>query len=137
MTGKTNIYKAGGIIIQNRRLLVTRSKGKDYFIAPGGKLDGDETAKQSLVRELAEELSVVVDENDLEFFGTFHASATGQEDVMLQMDVFTVKKYKGELVPDNEIDEMRWITSQTTGIKLGSIFEHDVLPKLKATGLVE
>ncbi len=59
MADYATIHKAGGVIIHNRQLLLTRSAGKDFFVAPGGKLENNETSKQALVRELAEELKII------------------------------------------------------------------------------
>ena len=132
-----DIHKAGGIIIQNRQLLLTRSKGKDFFIAPGGKLEKGETPKQSLIRELREELQIRVAEDDLKEFGSFSAIAAGSDGKTLQMDVYFVGKYGGEITPSSEVDEVQWVTSTVTGITIGSIFEHEVIPKLLSQGLID
>lgn len=137
MTEKIDIHKAGGIIIRNRRLLVERSKNKDHFIAPGGSLEKNETPKQALVRELLEEFQITVQEKDLVPFGTFRANAAGQEEKVVQMDIFYVTKWLGEPTPDNEVEEIKWITSTPIGIKVGSIFEHEVLPRLKASNIID
>lgn len=135
---KVDIHKAAGVIVKDRKALVTRSKGKDIFIHPGGKLEGNETPAQALVRELKEEISIGVNEPDLVFFGTFFAPAAGQEEKMLQMDIFIVGRWRGEIVPASEIEEIAWITSDVPkGIKIGSIFEHEVLPRLKAQNLID
>ena len=76
---KTDIHKAAGIIIRDRRLLVSRSKNKDFFVAPGGKLEGDETAERALIRELYEEQGIVVEPADIALFGTFYGIAKGHE----------------------------------------------------------
>jgi len=55
MNNNYDIHKAAGIIIKGRRLLVERSKGKDVFVAPGGKLELGETAIRAVIRELKEE----------------------------------------------------------------------------------
>lgn len=133
-----DIHKAGGVIISDHKLLLERSKGKELFINPGGKVEPGETVKQALVRELKEELTIDVDEADLDEFGTFYAPAAGQEDKWLQMDLFMVKRWQGEMKPDHEVEEIRWVTSQLPeGIKTGSIFEHEVIPRLKAQGLID
>lgn len=132
------IHKAAGIIIQDRRLLVARSRVGQAFISPGGRVHADETPQQALIRELQEELGITVAESDLEPFGTFHANAANHPDQQIKMDVFIVRRYEGIITPDNEIEELRWITSEYgTGIIVGSIFAHDVLPKLKGQGLVD
>lgn len=131
------IHKAGGIILKNRRLLVTRSFGKDIFIAPGGKLEADETPEQALRREMFEELTVAIVLDTLEHIGTFHAEAAGQTGVQLRMDVYIVNDFEGELSPSSEVEELMWINTQTTGVAIGSIFEHDVMPLLKQKDLID
>jgi 8-oxo-dGTP diphosphatase len=134
-----DIYKAAGIIIKDRRLLVERSKGKDVFIAPGGKLNPGETSEQALIRELKEEFQMTVTKEDVELFGVYYADAAGSHNIgkKLHMDVFVVKNFT-EIRPDSEVEEIRWITSRLPeDIEVGSVFAHDVLPKLKKLDLVD
>lgn len=134
-----DIHKAAGIIIRDRCLLVERSKGKDVFIAPGGKINEGETLPEALVRELKEEFQLSVTENELEVFGTFYAEAAGTHNAgkKLRMDVFIVHN-SGNPRPDNEVEEMRWITSNVPqDIEVGSIFMHEVIPKLKEQGMID
>jgi hypothetical protein len=49
---------------------------------------------------------------------------------MLYMDVFTVMAYEGDITPSHEVEEIRWVGSDISGITLGSIFAHDVIPRL-------
>lgn len=133
-----DIYKASGIIIQNRKVLVERSTGKEFFIHPGGKIEPGETAKQAVARELKEEFGIDVREEDLEPFDKNSAPAANSPEVNVHMDVFLVKKWQGELVPDNEVEEIRWLSSDVpSDIKLGSIMQHETLPKLKAQNLID
>jgi 8-oxo-dGTP diphosphatase len=133
----TDIHKAGGVIVRDGKLLVTRSKGKSFFVAPGGKLEAGETARQALVRELKEELNIVVAEADLTDFGTFHAEVIKEPGRQIQMDVFTVTGWAGEITPSHEIEEVRWVDSNLPhDMELGSIFHHEVLPRLKEQGFV-
>lgn len=138
MSATADIHKAAGVLIRNRMLLVERSKGKEFFIAPGGSIEAGETPEQALIRELMEEFCIKVNEQDLSFFGIFKAAAAGQEDKTVEMHVFMVDKWKGEPTPDNEVEEIRWVTSKPEdGIKLGSIFEHQVIPQLKTSNLID
>ena len=133
-----DIYKASGIILKNRRVLVERSAGKAFFIHPGGKIEAGETAKQALVRELKEEFQIDVLEADLEPFAHSSAPAANSPEVYVHMQIFMVKKWRGEIQPASEVEEMLWLTSKVPpGVKLGSIMEHDTLPKLKAAGLID
>lgn len=135
---KIDIHKAAGIIIHDRRLLVERSKNKKFFIAPGGSVEAGETVKQALVRELKEEFDIDVDESDLKVFDTFYAAAAGQEHLWLQSDIFTVERWQGDPVPTSEVEEIAWITSDTPeSMPVGSIIQHEVIPRLKQLDLID
>lgn len=137
MDKKIDIHKAGGILIRDRKFLVTKSKDRP-FMAPGGKLTDGETPEESLRRELGEELGITVGLGDLEKFGTFYAPAAGQEEKYLKMDVFFVRHWNGTIRASNEIEEIMWINSLLSdGIKLGSIFQHEVLPRLKKEDMID
>lgn len=138
MDTRADIHKAGGILIKEKKFLISRSKGKDFFVAPGGKLEKGETPEESLRRELKEEFTIETELGDFEKFGTFYASAMGEKNAYLRMDVFLVRDWSGEIRPDNEIEEIMWITSRIPdGIRLGSIFQHEVLPRLREKGLID
>lgn len=140
MTKKVDIHKAAAIIIKDRRLLVSRSKNKSFFIAPGGKIEKNETPEQAVIRELHEEQGITITENDLTFFGSFYAIAQGfeTEQLTLRMDVYSVASYDGKISPQSEIEENKWInTTNMSSIELGSIFAHDVVPKLHQQNLID
>ncbi len=129
------IHKAAGILIKDKRILVTRSSGSDIFIAPGGKLELGERAHIALIRELHEELGITVAEKDLKHFGVFRANAAGETDTVVVMDVFTVTAWSGVMQPGAEIIEFAWADSTTTHA-MGSIFAHEVIPRLHAQGYI-
>jgi len=136
MLEKTDMHKAGGILIKDRRVLVTRDE-KEIFVAPGGSIEIGETASQALIRECHEELDIGVNAKDLKFFGTFYAQAAGDTRKSIRMDVYIIQKWKGEPAPHSEIEELVWIDSKIPqGMKVGSIFEHEVLPRLKTQNLI-
>lgn len=135
-----DIYKAAGLIIRDRRVLASRSHGKDIFIQPGGKIEGDESAIECLRRELHEEQGIEIGTSDLEFVGTYYAIAAGHEaeELKLRADVYIIGKYSGKLTPQAEIAENKWINSHdVTALNLGSIFRHDIIPELVRRGLID
>ena len=141
MNRKYNIYKAAGIIIVEKKLLVTRETGKEYFIAPGGREEKAEDPKQTVIRELFGQVNIVVKHKDLETFGEFYAEAADIPGSWLKMDVFKVNSWEGEPTPSNgeeQIEEILWLTSDIpNNIKVGSIFEHEVIPRLKSLDLID
>lgn len=52
------IDKVALIILENGKILSTKSKGKNKYYIPGGKRENHETDHQTLIREIKEELSV-------------------------------------------------------------------------------
>ena len=84
-----------------------------------------------------EEYQIIVNEKHLSVFGTFRAVAAGQDGKIVEMEVFNVDQWTGEPTPDNEVEEGLWVSSEPQGIKLGSIFEHEVIPRLKADGRID
>lgn len=133
-----DIYKAAGIIIRDRKLLVEQSFNKNFYIAPGGSIEKHETPKQALVRELREEFTIIVSEDSLEEFGNFTAPAAGQEHRIVHMKVFVVTAFEGEPKPSSEVEKIAWVSSSNDGnLPLGSIFEHEVIPRLKDEGLID
>lgn len=46
------------LIIKNRKILVCRTAGRDYYFLPGGHIEFGETMQVALRRELLEELGV-------------------------------------------------------------------------------
>lgn len=136
--GRGDIYKAAGIIIQGRKLLHEKSHGKPAFIAPGGRIEPHETAKQALVRELKEEMTIDVREEDLEPFGTYTAEAANHPGQKVHMEVFIVKKWSGTITPANEVEELRWLNADLPkDITVGSISAHEIIPRLRQAGLID
>jgi len=107
------IDKLAYIKIVNRQILVTRSRGiKDTFYIPGGKREGTENDHQALIREVQEELTVMLKPETIEYIGTFEAQAHNKaEGIIVKMTCYTAD-YDGELTPASEIEEIGWFTSR-------------------------
>lgn len=106
-----HIDKLALIVLDNRKLLVTRSHNKTAYYLPGGKREAGESDAQALVREVKEELNVTLDEASLHFVERFAAQADGKpEGVMVVMRCYQ-GQFRGELEPCHEIAELAWITT--------------------------
>ena len=103
------IDKVAWILIVDRRILSTRSKGKDTYYFPGGKREPGETDQECLVREIKEELAVDLLPATLHFVGQFVAQAHGhKEDVQVQMRCYQAA-YAGTLSAASEIEALAWL----------------------------
>ncbi len=105
------IDKIGWLLVQDRKVLMVRSKSKDKFYAPGGKREAGESDEQALVREVKEELGVDIVPATITHLQSFKAQAHGQpEGVFVHIAGYTAD-YSGELSPQSEVEEMTWFTS--------------------------
>jgi 8-oxo-dGTP diphosphatase len=60
------------LIIENTNdeILVVKAHYKPYWSLPGGVIEADETPRQTAIREVKEEVGLVVSENDVEIAAT-------------------------------------------------------------------
>ncbi|MDO8470770.1 MAG: NUDIX domain-containing protein [bacterium] len=108
------IDKLAWLHVKDRKVLVTRSKGKDAWYIPGGKREQGETDEQALLREIKEELSVDLLPQSLQYVETFKAQAHGKpKGTFVQMTCYTGEYEEGTLTPSSEIEEMNWFVSDT------------------------
>ena len=104
------IDKIAWLHVHNGHLLSTRSRGKDRYYIPGGKREPGETDQQTLLREIREELTVVLDPASVQYVGTFEAPAHGHPaGVLVRMTCYQAA-YAGTLQPAAEIEEVVWLT---------------------------
>lgn len=97
------------VLVEGGRILCARPRGKDEFYIPGGKREGAETDRQTLVREIAEELTVVLVGESVAHVGTYEAELPGDAAISVRMSCYTAE-YVGRLEPSSEIDEIAWFT---------------------------
>ena len=64
------IDKVGWVLIREKHMLCVRSTDKTLFYIPGGKREEGETGKDTLFREIWEELSVDVVCESIAYYGT-------------------------------------------------------------------
>jgi 8-oxo-dGTP diphosphatase len=67
------IDKIALIILENGKILSTKSIGKNKYYIPGGKRENNETDHQTLIREIKEELTVDILDETISYVGTFIA----------------------------------------------------------------
>ncbi|MYR56554.1 NUDIX domain-containing protein [Streptomyces sp. SID625] len=96
--------------VENGRILCARPRGKDVFYIPGGKREGAESDLETLLREIEEELTVLLDPDSALHVGTYEAEvpelAGGG---VVRMSCYTAE-YQGRLAVSSEIEEMAWFS---------------------------
>lgn len=98
--------------VENNKILCVRTKGKDKFYIPGGKIDQGENSIAALLREINEELGVTLDENSILPATTITAIAHGDSagrDVEMQC---FFAQYSGSISENSEIEEIKWVGSE-------------------------
>jgi 8-oxo-dGTP diphosphatase len=97
------------VLIEAGRILCARPRGKDVFYVPGGKREGAETDLQTLLREIAEELTVALLPATVAHVGTYEAELHGCTPGSVRMACYTAD-YAGTLTSSSEIAEIAWFT---------------------------
>ncbi|MDB5264707.1 MAG: mismatch repair protein MutT [Parcubacteria group bacterium] len=132
---KTYIDKLAFIELRDRKVLETKSLGKDTWYIPGGKRDGQETDEQALIREVKEELDVDIDPSTIVLYGIFEAQAHGKpEGTVVRMTCYQAQ-YSGNLTPSAEVELMDWFDYSKKDIT--SPVDQIIFDDLKAKDLID
>ena len=102
---------AGLVVIKDRKLLLAFSNNKKAFYLPGGKCDPGESAVQTLMREIREELNLLLDKEQLKYYAHVSAPALGElPDIMMEQDCF-IHELDQTPKPGLEIGEIQYFDS--------------------------
>ncbi|MCJ8204240.1 NUDIX domain-containing protein [Pseudomonas sp. RGM2987] len=133
MTDSLIRIAAALLIGPDGRTLLVRKRGTRAFMQPGGKIEPDERPLQALVRELEEELGLLIEPAQARYLGTFSAPAANEPGFVVQAEVFLVT-VDGAVSPAAEIEEVRWIDPAGDGdLFLAPLTGEVILPFYRAT----
>lgn len=94
-------------------VLSVRKRGTNSFMHPGGKPEPGETPAQCAVREVEEELGLVLDPERLDLVAVHRTAAANETGRPLIATVFLHPHLSGrshpEVTPAAEIEEVRWV----------------------------
>lgn len=106
-----DIHVSAAVIVDEAgRVLVVRKQGTSMFMQPGGKPEAGESAAQTLIRELHEELGLELDEADLQPLGSFVSAAANEPGHRVIAEAFTTSVDPRAVTVQAELAELRWIT---------------------------
>lgn len=106
-----DIHVSAAVIVDEAgRVLVVRKQGTSMFMQPGGKPEAGESAAQTLIRELHEELGLELDEADLQPLGSFVSAAANEPGHRVIAEAFATSVDPQAVRVQAELAELRWIT---------------------------
>jgi 8-oxo-dGTP diphosphatase len=124
---------AAAIIDSEKVLLVSKQAAPNVFYLPGGKPERDEKPRDTLARELKEELGVAIVHADLLGVVSDEAAIEG---VAMEMHVYLVR-VSGPISTRAEIAAMAWVGADGAGPgRLAPAIRNHVLPELAARQLI-
>lgn len=126
-----NIIHIAAAIITNysNEMLLVRKQNSRYFMQAGGKIEPSESPIHALIRELHEELQLVIPEQQLSFIGEFSESAANEADHRVHAHLFSMKLAKISINAHAELAEVGWYSiEQAQHLCLAPLTEKVILP---------
>lgn len=107
-------------------VVTVRKRGTDRFMLPGGKWEVGESPRQCAVREVGEELGIILAPDPLTSVGRFESATANEPGFLLVSEVFAAD-CDSPAVPAAEIAEARWVTAEEIA-GLAALAEEDCAP---------
>ncbi|WP_274609292.1 NUDIX hydrolase [Mesorhizobium sp. L-8-3] len=112
-------------------LLLVRKRGASAFMQPGGKIEICELPVNAMVRELREELGVVIAGDAPTHIGRFTAPVANEPGSMVEGEVFELTQ-PGEPVAMAEIEKMLWLIPDHAGdSELATLTRDAMMPRYR------
>ena len=130
-------HRVAAIIIQANKVLLVKGKGYPELWTPGGKMDEGETEKETLRRELKEEVDLDLQTNT--FFKEYFLKSPYNLDYMTKTRCF-LAKVKGKPKPGHEIEKVVWYGKEDFENKRYKMLEENekgLIPDLIKEGLLK
>lgn len=109
--GWIDLDTAGLVVINEGKLLLAYSNNKNAWYLPGGKIDKGENSKTALIREIEEELNLVLNADRLTFLHHIIAPAYGEKlNIMMQQDCYSYDLGDDVIEPTNEIGAVKYFS---------------------------
>jgi 8-oxo-dGTP diphosphatase len=100
------IHAAGGVVRRDERILLVHRPKYDDWTLPKGKLDPGESSQSAALREVEEETGLRC-RLGRELPSIDYHNSHGRPK---QVRYWEMRPESGEFVPNDEVDEVRWVT---------------------------
>lgn len=130
----TLITIAAALLLNERQqLLLVRKRGTTAFMQPGGKVNRGEQPLDALVRELNEELGLVIAPEEATFLGHYQAPAANEPGCTVDCALYRVELKPGDrAIAAAEIEEALWVSlAESYKVELAPLTRDVILPLLK------
>ncbi|MFS8131032.1 MAG: NUDIX domain-containing protein [Candidatus Dojkabacteria bacterium] len=134
-----DIIKISALSIKDKKVLLVKAEGKDFWSSLGGKIENNEEHVECLKREIKEEINLNL------VSATLYLEApivpTDNNDGRTIKNFFYIVETSGEtqLNPDDQIKEYKWLSKDefvNRDFKIGTALERFAIPKLIKDGLI-
>ncbi|MDO5747969.1 MAG: NUDIX domain-containing protein [Actinomycetaceae bacterium] len=119
-------------------VLMARKKGTKRFMFPGGKPESGENPLECALREINEEIGLILDPRDMELLGIWQIESANEPGIDVHCTVYLHTRPL-EATPQacNEIAELAWLNpSKNLPACLSPLLRERVLPALGQQGII-
>lgn len=116
----------------NDKVLTVRKRGTEKFMFPGGKPELGESALDTAIREVKEEIGIGLDAKQLTQIGVYEAPAANEAKHTVVATVFT---YDGDTIEPQmaaEIAELSWVSPDQPDVVLAPLLADFVFPAINS-----
>ncbi len=132
-----DVDKVGAFVIKDKKVLMVRKRGHDFYINLGGRREAGESDEQCLIREVKEELCCTP--VNVRYLDTFEGKVHNEPTKTIRMACYLCD-LQGDirLNPEDAIEEYIWIDRdyKEKGIKIAHLTEHYIFPFLINKGFM-
>ena len=116
----------------NDKVLTVRKRGTEKFMFPGGKPELGESALDTAIREVKEEIGIGVEPKQLTQIGVFEAPAANEAKHTVVATVFTYDSDTIEPQMAAEIAELSWVSPDQPDVVLAPLLADFVFPAINS-----
>lgn len=125
------------VLQRNDQVLLLQKPRRNWWVAPGGKMESEETIKDSVIREYREETGLYLMNPKLK--GVFNFIIKEQERITQEWMMFTfyATDFEGEAFEESEEGKLSWIkVDQIPKLEMAPGDHHILDYVLKGSGMI-